>query len=91
MLQSAYRCSFYGRPGCTFVDLPADLIQSAEAEDESPQVMTRVATPPKAGAPDEKILDVVRLIMSAKAPLVVVGKGAAHAQAEAAIRDLVER
>ncbi|KAI9835800.1 MAG: hypothetical protein M1838_005197, partial [Thelocarpon superellum] len=90
MLESAYRCSFYGRPGCTFVDLPADLIQSSEAEDESPQVMTRVATPPTAGAPDEKILDVVRLIMSAKAPLVVVGKGAAHAQAEAAIRDLVE-
>jgi 2-hydroxyacyl-CoA lyase 1 len=86
-ITTAYRTSLYGRGGPTFVDLPADVIQG-EGEENSTQV---VPVPPKAASDPAKIHLIAGLIKSASAPLVIIGKGAAYAQAESAIRKLIDQ
>ncbi|TVY55950.1 2-hydroxyacyl-CoA lyase 1 [Lachnellula cervina] len=86
-LTNAYKTSFYGRSGPSFVDLPADVIQG-----EGDEMATRIMpAPPRAASDAEKIKSIVQLLKSAKAPLVIVGKGAAYSQAEAAIRKLIDQ
>jgi 2-hydroxyacyl-CoA lyase 1 len=85
-ITTAYRTSWYGRGGPAFVDLPADVIQG-EGEEESAYIFT---APPRAAADPEKIELVAALLKSAKAPLVIVGKGAAYARAEDVIRQLID-
>ena len=86
-ITTAYRTSWYGRGGPVFVDLPADVIQG-EGEDEP---ALRVPRPPKSAADPEKIQTVADLLKSAKAPLVIIGKGAAYARAEDVIRRLIDQ
>jgi 2-hydroxyacyl-CoA lyase 1 len=86
-ITTAYRTSWYGRGGPAFVDLPADVIQG-EGDQSSTQV---VPPPPKAASDPAKIQIISSVIKSAKAPLVIVGKGAAYAQAEVAIRKLIDQ
>ena len=84
-IADAYRTSFYGRGGTGFVDLPADIIQgSAES-----QTVTPVPMPPRAAGDQRDIDHVAQMIKSARAPLFVIGKGAAYAQAEESIRQLI--
>ncbi|KAF2739128.1 hypothetical protein EJ04DRAFT_540808 [Polyplosphaeria fusca] len=91
IIANAYRCSLYGRPGTSFVDLPADIIMdplsSLEDVDETPII----SDPPSGGADEARLLKIAQLIKSAKAPLVIIGKGAAYARAETHIRDLVDQ
>jgi 2-hydroxyacyl-CoA lyase 1 len=84
-LTNAYKTSWYGRGGTGFVDLPADVIQG-EGEETTAQV---VPAPPRAGSDPAKIKVAIQLLKSAKAPLVIVGKGAAYGQAESIIRKLI--
>lgn len=86
-ITTAYRTSFYGRGGPTFVDLPADVIQG-EGEENSTQA---VPAPPRAASDPTKIHLIAGILKSAKAPLIIVGKGAAYAQAETSIRKLIDQ
>ncbi|KAF7859739.1 hypothetical protein EAF04_008818 [Stromatinia cepivora] len=86
-ITTAYRTSWYGRPGTGFIDLPADIIQE-EGQYISTQI---VAAAPRAAGDAELIQKVAQLLKSAKAPLVIVGKGAAYAQAETIIRQLIDQ
>lgn len=86
-ITTAYRTSWYGRPGTGFVDLPADVIQE-EGEYRSTQIVTAA---PQTAADVEIVEKIARLLKSAKAPLVIVGKGAAYAQAEVVIRELIDQ
>ncbi|KAJ9669192.1 hypothetical protein H2201_000543 [Coniosporium apollinis] len=91
LIESAYRSSWYGRPGTGFVDLPADLIQgTADSAEDIPQTAP-LPPPPASGADNAKLAAIAQLLKSAKAPLIVVGKGAAYAQAESSIRALVDQ
>ena len=87
-LSDAYRACWYGRPSASFVDLPADLIQGSVSSVES---VSKVPDPPRSCAEEARIFKVTQLVKGAKAPLIVVGKGAAYARAENSIRQLVER
>jgi 2-hydroxyacyl-CoA lyase 1 len=86
-LTNAYRTSWYGRGGPAFVDLPADVIQG-EGEETTAHVLP---APPRAAADPEKLQLIVRLLKSAKAPLVIVGKGSAYAKAETIIRGFINQ
>ena len=90
MVRDAYRAAFFGRPGPCFIDLPANLIMGHH-EDVPRKVWKRIEEAPKSCAPEGQIRRVVEVLRTAKSPLVVVGKGAAYARAEGAIRELVER
>ena len=46
---------------------------------------------PKSATEEAALFKIVQMLKSAKSPLVVIGKGAAYAQAETQIRDLINR
>jgi 2-hydroxyacyl-CoA lyase 1 len=91
IIANAYRCSFYGRPGTGFVDLPADIIAGAIDTVGDVEETPTVPNPPRGGADEARLVKIVNLIKNAKAPLVLVGKGAAYAQAEGVIRKLIDQ
>lgn len=88
-IRDAYRAAWFGRPGPTFVDLPANLILGHF--DVERQRFPPMLEAPKSVAPPGKIKEVVDTIKAAKAPLVVIGKGAAYGRAEEQIRNLIDR
>src|SRR6187549_2748002 len=88
----AIRAAVSGRPGGVYLDLPAKLfgqVMDAEAGRKS-LVKVIDAAPAQLPAPDavKRALDVLK---SAKRPLIILGKGAAYAQADDAVRSLVEK
>lgn len=91
VIQNAYRTSWYGRPGTGFVDLPADIIQGVVEDAAEVQDIFPVPEGPKGAAEEAKLFKIAQMLKSAKAPLVVIGKGAAYAQAERAITDMINR
>lgn len=92
-VKNAYRTCWYGRPGPAFVDLPADVIQGKSGTGfKMPQPETmQVVSPPRASGDPVMVLKAAQMLRNARAPLLVVGKGAAYARAEVGIRTLVEQ
>jgi oxalyl-CoA decarboxylase len=91
-LARAIRAAVSGRPGGVYLDLPAKLfgqVMNAEAGRKS-LVKVVDAAPVQIPAPSaiKRALDVLR---SGKRPLIILGKGAAYAQADDDIRALVEK
>jgi oxalyl-CoA decarboxylase len=91
-LARAIRAAVSGRPGGVYLDLPAKLfgqVMDAEAGKKS-LVKVIDAAPAQIPAPAavKRALDVLK---GAKRPLIILGKGAAYAQADDAIRSLVEQ
>ena len=91
-LARAIRAAVSGRPGGVYLDLPAKLfgqVMDAEAGKKS-LVKVIDAAPAQLPAPDsiKRALDVLK---SAKKPLIILGKGAAYAQTDDAIRTFVEK
>ena len=87
-ISEAFRSAWYGRPGTGFVDLPADVIQGLVPESK-PLKMLPAA--PRAGPDPQRIAEAAELLRFAKAPLVVLGKGAAYARAEKHIGQLIDQ
>src|SRR5215467_4468476 len=87
----AIRAALSGRPGGVYLDLPAKLFpQSIDAEAGRKSLIKVVdAAPRQIPAPDA-IARALDLLKAAKRPLIILGKGAAYAQADADIRALVE-
>lgn len=90
-ITNAYRAAWYGRPGPTFVDVPADIITgiNEEADDESATTVRSIPSPPKPAGDPSTIEKIASLLRTAKAPLIIIGKGAAYARSESVIRNLV--
>src|SRR5215218_10812177 len=91
-LARAIRAAVSGRPGGVYLDLPAKLfgqVMDAEAGKKS-LVKVIDPAPVQIPAPDavKRALDVLK---SAKRPLIILGKGAAYAQADDAIQLFVEK
>src|SRR5467141_2098703 len=91
-LARAIRAAVSGRPGGVYLDLPAKLfgqVMDAEAGKKS-LVKVIDAAPAQIPAPEavKRALDVLK---SAKKPLIILGKGAAYAQADDNIRALIEK
>lgn len=88
----AIRAAVSGRPGGVYLDLPGKLLGQAMNADAGAKSLVKVidAAPAQIPAPAavKRALDVLK---SAKKPLIILGKGAAYAQADDAIRTLVEK
>jgi oxalyl-CoA decarboxylase len=88
----AIRSAVSGRPGGVYLDLPAKLFGQVVSADAGRKSLVKVIDPAPAQipAPDavKRALDVLK---SAKKPLIILGKGAAYAQADEAIRAFVEK
>ena len=88
----AIRAAVSGRPGGVYLDLPAKLFSQVLDAKTGEKSLVKVIDPAPAQipAPDavKRALDVLK---NAKRPLIILGKGAAYAQADEQIRALVER
>lgn len=89
LLEKAYRTSYFGRPGPTYIDLPADIIQGV-AQISNVRTVSPPGPAPRTSADPERIAKCVALLRSAKSPLLIIGKGAAYARAESAIQSFQE-
>ena len=88
----AIRAALSGRPGGVYLDLPAKLFaQTMEAEAGRKSLIKVVDPAPKQIPGADAVKRAVELLKSAKKPLIVLGKGAAYAQADAEIKSLIER
>jgi oxalyl-CoA decarboxylase len=91
-LARAIRAAVSGRPGGVYLDLPAKLFGQVMNADAGAKSLVKVIDPAPAQIPApsavKRALDVLK---SAKRPLIILGKGAAYAQADDAIRAFVEK
>src|SRR5213596_3080240 len=88
----AIRSALSGRPGGVYLDLPAKLFAQTMAADAGRKSLIKVVDPaPRQIPAHDAVQRALDLLKSAKRPLIVLGKGAAYAQADADIRALVEK
>ena len=88
----AIRAAVSGRPGGVYLDLPAKLFgQSIDAETGRNSLIKVVDPAPRQIPAPDAVQRALGLLRNAKRPLIVLGKGAAYAQADADIRALVEK
>ena len=88
----AIRAAVSGRPGGVYLDLPAKLFpQTMEAEAGKASLIKVVDPAPRQIPAPDAVRRALELLKSAKRPLIILGKGAAYAQADTDIRALVEK
>jgi len=88
----AIRSALSGRPGGVYLDLPAKLFaQTMDAEAGKKSLIQVVDPAPRQLPAPDSVQRALELLKGAKRPLIVLGKGAAYAQADADIRALVEK
>jgi oxalyl-CoA decarboxylase len=88
----AIRAACSGRPGGVYLDLPAKLFaQSIDAQVGRRTLIKVVDPAPKQIPAPEAVKRALDLLRAAKKPLIILGKGAAYAQADADIRALIEK
>src|SRR5919108_2478 len=88
----AIRSAVSGRPGGVYLDLPAKLFGQVMNADAGQKSLVKVIDPAPAQIPaPESVKRALDVLKSAKRPLIILGKGAAYAQADDAIRALVEK
>jgi oxalyl-CoA decarboxylase len=88
----ALRAAVSVRPGGVYLDLPAKLFGQVISAAAGKKSLVKVIDPAPAQIPAtdavKRALDVLK---SAARPLIIIGKGAAYAQADEAIKTLVEK
>jgi oxalyl-CoA decarboxylase len=88
----AIRAAVSGRPGGVYLDLPAKLFpQTIDAATGANTLIKVVDPAPRQIPAADAVKRALDLLKSAKKPLIILGKGAAYAQADADIKALVEK
>jgi oxalyl-CoA decarboxylase len=87
----AIRAAVSGRPGGVYLDLTAEVLGSVLDVETARTSLIKVVDPAPAQPPTpEAVTRALDLLASAERPLVLLGKGAAYAQADAEIRAFIE-
>lgn len=91
-LARAIRAACSGRPGGVYLDLPAKLFGQVMGADAGKASLVKVIDPAPEQIPSpaavKRALDVLK---GAKKPLIILGKGAAYAQADEVVKTFVEK
>ena len=88
----AIRAAVSGRPGGVYLDFPAKLFAQVIDAEAGAKSLVKVIDPAPAQIPaSEAVKRALDVLKSAKRPLIILGKGAAYAQADDQIRALVEK
>jgi oxalyl-CoA decarboxylase len=91
-LARAIRSAVSGRPGGVYLDLPAKLFGQVIGAEKGRKSLVKVIDPAPAQLPaPEAVKRALDVLKSAKKPLIILGKGAAYAQADDAVRQFVEK
>lgn len=88
----AIRAAVTGRPGGVYLDLTTALLASPVDKDLADKTLFAPVDPSPAMIPSPASVDrALKLIAGAKKPLVILGKGAAYAQADEQIKSFIEK
>lgn len=88
-VEKAVRLATYGRPGVCYLDFPANLLKVRVNMEETS--LYYFHPEPELIFPDPTTVEkAVKLLMTAKNPLVIIGKGAAYARAENQVKNLIQ-
>jgi oxalyl-CoA decarboxylase len=88
----AIHASVSGRPGGVYLDLTADALSTTLDVDIAQKSLVKVVDPAPAQIPGpESVTRALDLLASAQRPLIILGKGAAYAQADQDIRSFIEK
>ncbi|MEP7309511.1 MAG: oxalyl-CoA decarboxylase [Acidobacteriota bacterium] len=88
----AIRSAVSGRPGGVYLDLPARLFSQVIDADAGAGSLVKVVDPAPVQRPaPAAVTRALDLLKSANRPLIILGKGAAYAQADDQIRAVVEK
>ena len=88
----AIRAAVSGRPGGVYLDLPAKLFSQTIEAAAGEKSLVKVIDPAPAQLPaPAAVKRALEVLKGAKRPLIILGKGAAYAQADDAIRGVVEK
>ena len=88
----AIRAASSGRPGGVYLDLTAEVLGSALDVEAAKKSLVKVVDPAPSQPPDmEAVRRAFELLAKAQRPLVILGKGAAYAQADKWIREFIEK
>src|SRR4051812_1101907 len=87
----ALRTAISGRPGGVYLDIPAAVLGSIIDGEAGAKTLSRLVDPAPRQLPAPEAVDrAVEILAGAERPLVVLGKGAAYAQADDQIREFIE-
>ena len=87
----ALRTAASGRPGGVYLDIPAAVLGEVLDAQEAAKTLWKVVDLAPKQLPGVEAVDAaIALLAGAERPLIVLGKGAAYAQADAQIREFVE-
>lgn len=88
----AIRAAVSGRPGGVYLDLPAKLFSQAMDAAAGRDSLIKVIDPAPRQIPSpDAVSRALRVLREARRPLIILGKGAAYAQADAEIQALIEK
>jgi oxalyl-CoA decarboxylase len=87
----AIRAAVSGRPGGVYLDITTAMLSTTmDAEAAAASLFAPIDPAPKQYPCSNAVKRALKLLASAKKPLIILGKGAAYAQAENQVRTLVE-
>jgi oxalyl-CoA decarboxylase len=87
----AIRTAISGRPGGVYLDIPGEVLGQALEASAAADTIWRVIDPAPRQLPAPEAIDrALEVLGQARRPLIVLGKGAAYAQADEVIRKFVE-
>jgi oxalyl-CoA decarboxylase len=87
----AIRTAISGRPGGVYLDIPGDVLGQAMEVTAAAASIWRIVDPAPRQLPAPEAVDrALDVLAAARRPLIVLGKGAAYAQADNEIREFVE-
>jgi oxalyl-CoA decarboxylase len=88
----AIRAAVSGRPGGVYLDLPAKLLgQTMDAAAGAKSLVKVIDAAPSQLPAPEAVQRAIDVLKGAERPLIILGKGAAYAQADDEIRSFVEK
>lgn len=87
----AMRTAISGRPGGVYLDIPGEILGQAMEASAAADTIWRLVDPAPRQLPAPEAVDrALDVLARAQRPLIVLGKGAAYAQADSVIREFVE-
>ncbi|KAJ0066056.1 hypothetical protein NL108_001293, partial [Boleophthalmus pectinirostris] len=89
VIEKAVRTSMYGRPGACYVDIAGDMV-NARVNRSNIRVVSCCPPPPISMAESGAVTQALSVLKASNRPLIIIGKGAAFAQAETVLREFVE-
>jgi oxalyl-CoA decarboxylase len=88
----AIHAALSGRPGGVYLDLPADVLSAALDTAAAERSLMKAIDPAPRHIPSpESIQRAIEVLARAERPLVILGKGAAYAQADESVRAWIEK